>query len=99
MTRAWVSGSKSSNGVRASDGTEVFRVATAYPVRGAARIDADGRIYIGGEDDTLRCLDGAGVVRWSVVLGADIDGTPAILTDGTLVVGTDDGALYALGAP
>ena len=86
-------------GVRASDGTEAFRVATAYPVRGAARIDADGRIYIGGEDDTLRCLDSNGTVRWSVVLGADIDGTPAILSDGTIVVGTDDGALYALGAP
>lgn len=86
-------------GLRAADGTEVFAVPTGYPVRGAARIDADGRIYVGGEDDTLRCLDGDGTVRWSVVLGADIDGSPAILRDGTLVVGTDDGALYALGTP
>jgi outer membrane protein assembly factor BamB len=86
-------------GLRAADGGEVFRVATSNPVRSSARIDADGRIYVGGEDDTLRCLDGAGAALWSVVLGADIDGTPAILADGTLVVGTDDGALYALGAP
>ncbi len=86
-------------GVRAADGTEAFRVATSNPVRGAARIDADGRIYIGGEDDAVHCLDGAGSPRWSVTLGADVDGTPAILADGTLVVGADDGALYALGAP
>ena len=86
-------------GVRATDGTEAFRVGTSNPVRGAARIDADGRIYIGGEDDAVHCLDGAGAQRWAVTLGADVDGTPAILADGTLVVGADDGALYALGAP
>jgi len=85
-------------GLRVADGSEAFRVQTALPVRSSARIDADGWIYIGSEDDQLRALDATGALRWSVSLGADIDGSPAILPDGTLVVGADDGALYALGA-
>lgn len=85
-------------GLRAADGSEAFLVQTALPVRSSARIDADGWIYVGSEDDQLRALDATGALRWSVSLGADIDGSPAILPDGTLVVGADDGALYALGA-
>jgi len=85
-------------GLRAADGSEAFRVQTSLPVRSSARIDADGWIFVGSEDDQLRALDATGALRWSVSLGADIDGSPAILPDGTLVVGADDGALYALGA-
>lgn len=85
-------------GLRAADGTEAFRVQTALPVRSSARIDAEGWAYIGSEDDTLRALDATGAVRWSVMLGADIDGAPALTQEGTIVVGADDGALYALGA-
>lgn len=83
-------------GLRAADGTEAFRVTTSLPVRSSARVDADGWIFVGAEDDTLRALEPSGAVAWSVVLGSDIDGSPAILPDGTLVVGADDGALYAL---
>ncbi len=85
-------------GLRVADGAEAFRVQTSLPVRSSARIDVDGWIYVGSEDDQVRALDPSGAVRWSVSLGADVDGSPAILPDGTLVVGADDGALYALGA-
>jgi outer membrane protein assembly factor BamB len=83
-------------GIRASDGTSVFRLQTGNPVRSAARIDADDRIYIGSQDDQLRCLDSQGTLLWSVNIGADMDGTPVILPDETIAIGADDGALYGL---
>jgi len=85
-------------GLHVADGREGFRVQTALPVRSSACIDADGWIYVGSQDDQVRALDPTGTLRWSVNLGADVDGSPTILPDGTLVVGADDGALYALGA-
>ncbi len=42
-------------------------------------------------------LDHDGQERWSVTLGADVDGSPAMGIDGTIYVGSDDGALHAIG--
>ncbi len=86
-------------GLRAADGTTVFRVATGGPVRSSVRVDADGWMYLGSEDDRVWALDPRGAVAWSVTLGADVDSTPALPTDGLLVVGCDDGALYGLAGP
>lgn len=85
-------------GVRAEDGTRVFKLATAYPVRGSACIDRDDVAYVGGEDDAVHAVGVDGAERWRASLGADVDSSPTILSDGVLVVGCDDGALYALGA-
>lgn len=83
-------------GVRASDGREVFRATTYGPVRSSARVDADDWSYVGSEDDRVYALRPDGAVGWFVSLGADVDSSPLLLRDGTLVVGCDDGALYAL---
>lgn len=83
-------------GLRVATGEQVFRVQTFGPVRSSARIDVDGWVFVGSEDDTLRGLDPSGNVMWQVALGADIDTSPAIMPDGTLVAGCDDGALYGL---
>ena len=40
----------------APDGTQRFRVATSGRVRASARIDPDGRIYVGSQDDFLYAL-------------------------------------------
>lgn len=84
-------------GVRATDGSRVFKLATGYPVRSSALIDRDEVAYVGGEDDFVHAVNPDGTERWRVSLGADIDSSPALLDDGLLVVGCDDGGLYALG--
>ncbi len=84
------------HGVRASDGAEMFQVATLGPVRSSARIDADGWIYVGSEDDRVWALRPDGTLAWTATLGADVDTTPAIPVDGMLVAGCDDGGIYAL---
>lgn len=86
-------------GVRAADGQRVFRLATGYPVRSSALIDRDDVAYVGGEDDQVRAINPDGSERWRVSLGADVDSSPCLLADGLLVVGCDDGALYALQGP
>jgi outer membrane protein assembly factor BamB len=84
-------------GVRAADGSRVFKLATGYPVRSSALIDRDDVAYVGGEDDFVRAVNPDGTERWRVSLGADVDSSPTLLEDGLLVVGCDDGGLYALG--
>ena len=46
----------------------------------------------------LYALDPHGAVAWRFSIGADIDSSVAIASDGTIFVGSDDGGLYALGA-
>ena len=60
-------------------------------------IDRDEVAYVGGEDDFVHAVNPDGTERWRVSLGADVDSSPALLDDGLLVVGCDDGGLYALG--
>jgi outer membrane protein assembly factor BamB len=86
-------------GLRAADGLRVFRTQTFGPVRSSVRVDADGWLFVGSEDDRVYGLRPDGSVGWSVSVGADVDTSPAILPNGSLVVGADDGALHCLQAP
>jgi len=65
-------------------------------VRSSALIDANGRIYVGSQDDSIYCLSPDGEVLWQHNIGQDVDATPALGPDGTLFVGADDGRLHAL---
>ena len=60
------------------------------------RIDRDGRIYVGSQDDHLYCISPAGEILWNRNMGQDIDSSVAFGEDGTLYVGVDDGGVYAL---
>lgn len=53
-------------------------------------------IYVVSLDSNLYCLDTTGKQLWSVYLGDEIYGTPALGTDGTIYVGTDKGTLAAI---
>jgi outer membrane protein assembly factor BamB len=65
-------------------------------VRASARIDADGRIYVGSQDNFLYCIDPSGSVLWRYNVGQDVDSTVEIGSDGTLYFGSDDGGVHAL---
>jgi outer membrane protein assembly factor BamB len=83
-------------GLRATDGTQVFRAATAGRVRASPRIDADGFIFVGSEDDVLYALGPAGNEVWNFTIGADLDSSPLITPGQGMAVGADDGGLYYL---
>jgi hypothetical protein len=52
---------------------------------------------IGQDRGLVSILAPDGTVLFRHGLGHDVDSTCAIMSDGTLLVGADDGALYALG--
>jgi len=64
-------------------------------IYGAAAIERD-RVYFGSLDSNLYCLDTTDKQLWSVHLGDEIYGTPALGADGTIYVGTDKGTLAAV---
>jgi outer membrane protein assembly factor BamB len=68
-------------------------------IHGAPVEDAQGRLYFGAQDDLVRALDRDGALVWSLDLHDDVDAPLALLPDGTLLAGCDDGKLYALREP
>ena len=59
---------------------------------------ADGKIYLGCDDNHIYALNPDGTLHWSYATGADVASSPAIAT-GVIYVGSDDHHLYAIGAP
>ena len=59
-------------------------------------VDGEGRIYFGSFDDFIYALERDGSLSWTYRVPGDVDAPPILLHDGTLVVGCDDGHVYAL---
>jgi outer membrane protein assembly factor BamB len=70
--------------------------ALEFGVHGGALEDDDGTLVFGAQDDRVRAVGAGGEVRWDFLTGGDVDAPPTLLADGTLLVGSDDGFLYAL---
>ncbi|MEM6954761.1 MAG: PQQ-binding-like beta-propeller repeat protein [Myxococcota bacterium] len=59
-------------------------------------IDGGGAIYFGAHDDYIYSIASDGALRWVVPTDGDVDASPAILPGALLVVGSDDGKVYAV---
>jgi outer membrane protein assembly factor BamB len=67
-------------------------------VHGGALEDASGALLFGSQDDQVYAVDADGRKLWSFATGGDVDAPVTLLSDGTVVVGSDDGRVYALRA-
>ena len=77
-----------------------------FPIRGTGALefgihggpveDAQGRLYFGAQDDYLYALGPDGTLLFKFKTSGDIDASPVLLPDGTLLVGSADGKLYAI---
>jgi Cys-rich repeat protein len=56
----------------------------------------DDLVVFGSYGRRVVALDHDGVLRWSLELGADVDGSPVLGRDGTIFVGADHGGLHAI---
>jgi outer membrane protein assembly factor BamB len=65
-----------------------------FGVHGGALEDDDFALAFGGQDDAVYVLDANGALRWRYVTGGDVDAPVTLLSDGSLVVGSDDGKVY-----
>jgi outer membrane protein assembly factor BamB len=66
-----------------------------FGVHGGALEDAAGTLVFGAQDDAVYAVDASGKLLWRYVSGGDVDAPATLLSDGTLVVGSDDGSVRA----
>jgi outer membrane protein assembly factor BamB len=66
-----------------------------FGVHGGALEDAAGTLIFGAQDDAVYAVDASGKLLWRFVTGGDVDAPATLLTDGTLVIGSDDGSVRA----
>jgi outer membrane protein assembly factor BamB len=70
--------------------------AREFGVHGGALEDDSGVLLFGAQDDALYAVGPAGELLWSFPTGGDVDGPVTLLSDGSVVVGSDDGKVYML---
>lgn len=58
--------------------------------------DDNGNIYFNGNDLYIYSLDSDGKLRWKYYIDTPFTTTPALGSDGTVYVGTNDGMIYAI---
>jgi len=91
--------------LRPLDGAIVVQVLVAgtgspdFGVHGGPAEDSAGTLLFGAQDDNLYAVDPDGNVLWRFTTGGDVDAPVTLLSDGTVVVGSDDGQVRALRTP
>jgi outer membrane protein assembly factor BamB len=66
-----------------------------FGVHGGAMEDAGGTLVFGAQDDAVYAVGARGNLLWRFEVGGDVDAPATLLSDGTLVVGSDDGSVRA----
>jgi outer membrane protein assembly factor BamB len=90
--------------LRADDGSVVgeFAIqgtgAREFGVHGGALEDDTGALIFGTQDDDVYAVSDSGDLLWRFTTGGDVDAPVTLLTDGSLIVGSDDGYVYLLRA-
>jgi len=70
--------------------------AREFGIHGGPLEDADGTLFFGAQDDAAYAIDTEGAVRWRFETGADVDAPLSMLSDGSLVVASEDGTITML---
>jgi outer membrane protein assembly factor BamB len=65
-------------------------------VHGGPLEDGRGALFFGAQDDQVHALGPGGAWEWSFPTGSDVDAPVTLLSNGALVVGSDDGSVYLL---
>jgi outer membrane protein assembly factor BamB len=70
--------------------------AREFGIHGGPLEDAEGTLFFGAQDDAAYAIDAEGAVRWRFETGADVDAPLSMLSDGSLVVASEDGTITML---
>jgi len=70
--------------------------AREFGIHGGPLEDAEGTLFFGAQDDSAYAIDTEGAVRWRFETGADVDAPLSMLSDGSLVVASEDGTITML---
>jgi outer membrane protein assembly factor BamB len=69
--------------------------AREFGVHGGATEDDIGSLYFGAQDDAIYGIDTNGNISFYYQTDGDVDAPITILSDGSLVAGSDDGYVYS----
>ncbi len=72
--------------------------AREFGVHGGAAEDESGTLFFGTQGDEVIAVDAVGNTLWRFATGGDVDAPVTLLSDGTVVVASDDGLVRALRA-
>ena len=70
--------------------------AREFGIHGAPLEDAEGTLYFGAQDDAVYAVGAQGAARWRFETGADVDSPLTMLSDGSLVIASEDGTITML---
>jgi len=70
--------------------------AREFGIHGGPLEDAEGALYFGAQDDAAYALGPDGAPRWRFETGADVDDPLTLLSDGSLIVPSEDGTVTML---
>ncbi len=70
--------------------------AREFGIHGGPLEDAEGALYFGAQDDAAYALGPDGALRWRFETGADVDAPLTLLSDGSLIVPSEDGTVTML---
>lgn len=70
--------------------------AREFGIHGGPLEDAEGTLFFGAQDDAAYAIDTEGAVRWRFETGADVDAPLTMLSDGSLIVASEDGTITML---
>jgi outer membrane protein assembly factor BamB len=70
--------------------------APEFGIHGGPLEDAEGTVYFGAQDDAVYAIGADGSARWRFQTGADVDAPLTMLSDGALVVASEDGTITML---
>jgi outer membrane protein assembly factor BamB len=72
--------------------------AREFGVHGGALEDEEGTLLFGAQDDDVYAVGETGDLLWRFSTGGDVDAPVTLLSDGSVVIGSDDGRVYLLRA-
>jgi len=70
--------------------------AREFGIHGGPLEDEDGVLYFGAQDDAVYAVGSDGAPRWRLETGGDVDAPLTMLSDGSLVVPSEDGTVTLL---
>jgi outer membrane protein assembly factor BamB len=70
--------------------------AREFGIHGGPLEDEDGVLYFGGQDDAVHAITPDGGTRWRFETGGDVDAPLTLLSDGSLIIPSEDGTITML---
>ena len=70
--------------------------AREFGIHGGPLEDDDGVLYFGAQDDAAYAIAPDGALRWRFETGGDVDAPLSLLSDGSLIVPSEDGTVTLL---